>query len=146
MGKGRLETKVWQRLREQCGALGRFTRIESGVGEGIPDVNYCIETIEGWIELKSAETTARDSSLFLSGTELRDEQVTWHLLQHRAGGRSYVLTARGDEVFVHEGYVVEALQRASLAQARVLARSVFAYRDAWARNLLPIIVGRRVSR
>lgn len=141
--KERSEDSFWDRMRTQLGPLGRLTRIENGVGGGVPDVNYCIECVEGWMELKSAEATARELSLFLAGTELRKEQVGWHILQARNGGRSYIVTARGAEVFIHEGAHAAMIERATARDARALARVVFPYRDAWPKWMLPVLVGKR---
>jgi hypothetical protein len=33
--------------------MDRWDRIENGVGVGMPDINYCLSGIEGWIEMKS---------------------------------------------------------------------------------------------
>lgn len=70
----------------------RCNRIENIVGTGMPDVNYCINGTEGWIEFKSPTEPKRPlTSLMGSNHKLTIEQRNWHLLQSKAGGISFVL-------------------------------------------------------
>lgn len=56
--------------------------IESGMtGLGIPDSNYCVDGVEGWVEYKLTST---------SKVGLRSEQVGWLLRRSRAGGRTFI--------------------------------------------------------
>lgn len=56
--------------------------IESGLtGGGIPDSNYCIAGIEGWVEHKSTGTNK---------VPIAPDQVGWHLRRARAGGRTFI--------------------------------------------------------
>lgn len=60
--------------------------IETGsTGRGIPDVNYCFEGIEGWIEFKATEGWRVD---------VRPEQVAWIERRGRAGGRVFLAVRR----------------------------------------------------
>lgn len=70
----------------------RIDRVENMTGDGMPDVNYCIEGVEGWIEFKSPKEPKRDSTpLFGSNHRVRQSQMNWHLRQRQAGGVSYIL-------------------------------------------------------
>ncbi len=70
----------------------RVDRIENIVGFGTPDVNFCIEGVEGWIEIKSPEEPKRASSkLFAGKHKLNQDQKNWFLKQKNAKGRGYVL-------------------------------------------------------
>lgn len=61
---------------------GDWTSIESGTtGGGIPDSNFCIRGVEGWIEYK--QTTGHVVTL-------RPEQTGWLTRRARNGGRVFV--------------------------------------------------------
>ncbi len=57
-----------------------------GVGTGIPDMNYCIQGCDGWIEAK--RTTA-----WALAHPIQPEQVSWPERRVRCGGR-YLLAVR----------------------------------------------------
>lgn len=68
---------------------GHWQAIETGgVGLGIPDSNFCIDGVEGWVEFKSTQ-----------GFKVRitAEQVSWIERRHRNGGRVFVAVRRKDE-------------------------------------------------
>ena len=46
------ESTMWGYLKRTFGPYGDFMRVEDGINMGVPDVNYCICGVEGWIELK----------------------------------------------------------------------------------------------
>ena len=70
----------------------RIDRIENMTGDGIPDVNYCFDGVEGWIEFKSPIEPKRESTpLFGSNHRMRQSQMNWHLRQRQAGGISYIM-------------------------------------------------------
>jgi hypothetical protein len=79
--------------------------IESGsTGRGIPDSNYCVDGVEGWIENKKTDGWA---------VGLRPEQVGWHLRRARAGGRTWVAVRRKrDQLWIVRGsQAAELLER-----------------------------------
>lgn len=72
----------------------RIERIENIVGIGTPDVNYCIDGVEGWIEMKSPKEPKREKSKlfkFKNNHEFTQGQKNWFLKQRNAGGRAFVL-------------------------------------------------------
>ena len=74
--------------------LDRIDRIENIVVAGMFDINYCIDGIEGWIELKSPKEPKRLSTpLFGSNHKLSIDQMNWALRQRNAGGIAFVLIA-----------------------------------------------------
>lgn len=86
MSKGN-EAKLWTYVEKRLKSISiHLTRVEShSTAVGVPDVNYCIEGIEGWIELK-AETT--------KGMVLRQSQKVWMRDRLRAGAtKIYLLWA-----------------------------------------------------
>lgn len=86
------EDALWDRIRRNVGHRGHFTRIEYNPTAGVPDVQYVIKGVEGWLELKFREDTPvrAETPAFLHGG-LRDDQIAWNYTHHRHGGRAYVL-------------------------------------------------------
>lgn len=65
----------------------RIERVENGIGVGAPDINFCIEGKEGWLELKSPmEPKKASTPLFGSNHRVSQDQKNWFLRQHQAGG------------------------------------------------------------
>jgi hypothetical protein len=63
-----------------------FQSVETwSTGQGVPDVNYCCDGVEGWIENKK-------STSYTVG--MRSEQVAWIERRRRAGGRVYIAVRR----------------------------------------------------
>ena len=50
-------------------------------GQGVPDLNYCIEGREGWIELKAAKGLK---------VKFQPHQIAWLERRYRSGGRVWV--------------------------------------------------------
>lgn len=61
---------------------GDHERVENSVGSGTPDVNYAIEGVEGWIELK----LCRGDSL-----HFEKYQLPWHVRRLKHNSRLYVM-------------------------------------------------------
>ena len=89
------ESSAFQTLkRNLCLPRDRFERVENGLGEGMPDVNYCIEGADGWIELKAPKLPARASTpLLKSQHPISQEQVNWFIRQKQARGRAFLYIA-----------------------------------------------------
>lgn len=88
----------------------------SGTGRGVPDLNYCLNGYEGWIECKATDTRAVD---------LRPEQVAWLERRARAGGRVTVMVRRKhsggprkgdpvDEIWVLDGAYAQRIKQEGL--------------------------------
>lgn len=92
--------------------------IESGLtGGGIPDSNYCTNSIEGWVEHKA---TSANKIVF------RPDQVGWHLRRYRAGGRTFIAVRQRhsggprlglpvDRLYLFPGKLVKELATAGLS-------------------------------
>jgi hypothetical protein len=90
-----------------------WQRIESMLtGNGIPDSNYCVDGIEGWIEWKKTDSNR---------VPLRPDQVGWHLRRARAGGRTFIAIRKRHNGGPRLGAAVDSL---------------YLYRGADARNLV----------
>lgn len=99
-----------------------WTSIETGSTIlGVPDSNYCVDGIEGWVEFKQTSGWS---------CTLRPEQVGWHLRRQAHGGRSFVATRRWhdghsrsdavDELWLHHGSLVRELKTEGLRGAEPL--------------------------
>ena len=58
---------------------------------GIPDLSYCVNSVEGFIELKSWDPK--------KGFTLRRSQVAWTRARDRAGGRVFLLFDKQSDLF-----------------------------------------------
>lgn len=78
-----------------------WQRIETaGVGSGVPDLNYCCDGAEGWVELKRA--TGRVVGV-------RPTQVAWIERRMRAGGRVFIMVRRDDRLWMFSGLLARGL-------------------------------------
>ena len=69
------EKADYQTLRKHLGHC-HLERIENIVGVGTPDVYYCIEGKQGWIEMKSPKEPVRaNSKLFARNHKLLQSQI-----------------------------------------------------------------------
>lgn len=116
---------LWQLLSSHItGAQVHWQRIELGaVGSGVPDLNYCIDGVEGWAELKATDTYTIPFK--------RPYQPSWIDRRTRAGGRVVVVTRRThqggprrgppcDEIWIHTGRDVLAIDSGGLLAAPTL--------------------------
>ena len=105
---------------------GRWERIENGVSVGMPDVNYCVNGFEGWIELKHGKMPSKSTTvIFKSQRGMEQEQVNWHYVQVKNGGISWIFMELSGSFYGFPGslageinlYTVEDVQkyRVSLA-------------------------------
>jgi len=100
------EARAYKRLKEcVCRPNDRMERVENGVATGMPDVNYCIMGIEGWIEIKFPDEPARPTTaLFGNGNhQVSVDQCNWLLKQSQAGGRGWLFIATTERLIMIEG-------------------------------------------
>lgn len=100
------ETSFWNWLREIVSSLGHFTRIESEISPGVPDVYFALtgwDNYEGWIELKSVKEPKRMSSRPLKRKGLRDDQIEWIDKHFRAGVRVHIFVKLGGDIYCFFG-------------------------------------------
>lgn len=103
------ETGVYTRLRERVGRpTDRWTRIENGLGDGTPDVNYCAAGREGWIEIKAPIEPARPTTaMFGNGNhQVSVGQANWLLAQSNAGGVAWLFIASEQRLILLPGKIV----------------------------------------
>lgn len=89
-----LEATSWNWLRSglKKHATGPIIleRVENGVLAGMADVNFVIDGVEGWIELKSVPLPKRRDTRVLGDKGLNIDQVNWHLERSKAGCQTWV--------------------------------------------------------
>lgn len=99
------EKNDYHRLRQHLlKPLDRIDRIENGVGVGMPDINFCADGKECWIEQKNGIEPARPATPFFgSNHKLSQDQKNWFKRQVDAGGRCFVLVATNKMWYLVEG-------------------------------------------
>src|SRR5262245_18814529 len=80
------EHDLWVMLRDRMKLVGHFARIENMVGRGMPDVTYCIRSIEGFIELKHADAWPVRPDTVLELKHYTPQQRIWSQWRMKAGG------------------------------------------------------------
>lgn len=106
------EGNVFRRLQDRIVRPNdRFERVENGLLSGMPDINYCFNGCEGWIELKAPIEPARDSTaLFGAGNHpVEIEQANWMLRQSQANGRCSLFIATEKRLLLIAGSLVGKL-------------------------------------
>jgi len=87
------EQNDYARLRKRLPELrDRLDRVENPIAPGMPDINFCADGHEMWIEQKSPIEPVRPTTpLFGSNHRVSQNQMNWHLRQYQAGGISWLL-------------------------------------------------------
>ncbi len=68
----------------------RIDRIENLISSGIPDINFCANGVESWIEQKTAKEPMRHDTTLLN-YKISQNQKNWFIRQMRARGRAFFL-------------------------------------------------------
>lgn len=94
-----------------------WQRIEiGGTGHGVPDLNFCYQGIEGWLELKK-DTKGR--------MDIRPEQIGWIIERLRHGGLVRIAvrlqTTYSDVLIIFDGSIVEKMETKSVERNLPLA-------------------------
>lgn len=89
------ESNDYETLKKNLPQPGdRLDRVENLVVDGMPDVNFCADGVESWIEMKSPTEPKRSSTpLFGSNHKVSQAQKNWMLRQFKAGGNGWFLIA-----------------------------------------------------
>lgn len=120
------ETRASRKYRKKFPKDCNHMRVENPACPGTPDLNYCYNGIEGWIEFKQEKTLpARDSTPVFKGA-LRPEQVLWHIKRSMAKGRSYICgyVEETDEFFLVEGKYAQEFNEMPLSRLKALNLSM----------------------
>lgn len=109
-------TLVWHPLRDKLTELKQhclreqldpphWERVEnSASGGGMPDLNWCWNGVEGWLELKhrSAPPVEEDTDVVID--TVTAGQRLWWRERHAAGGRCYVMIRIANEYILLEAH------------------------------------------
>lgn len=92
-------------LVRECRAGGHrahLERIENTAGVGTPDVDYCIDSVAGKVELKFAprHPIRNTSRILAKGKGLRRSQIVWAVRRMRAGGRVFLLIGTPEQAWL----------------------------------------------
>lgn len=105
------EKTQWDRVREllDIGERSDLVRVENSAWPGTPDVSYCLDGVEGWIELKQVEKWPIRPATPLRVEHFTAQQRAWLTRRSVAGGRVWVLLRVGVEWLLFEGRVAASL-------------------------------------
>jgi hypothetical protein len=122
--------------RNVIGPHDRIDRIENVMVAGMPDVNFCIDGVEGWIEQKSPKEPKRKSTkLFGSNHKVSVDQSNWMKRQTTAGGKAYFLIVTDLRWLLLDGAWADEINNMSVNQ--IVAASAWHYekpirdKEAW---------------
>lgn len=121
------ESSKWGNLRQGLAAYGHFERVENGVGDGTPDVDFCIAGVHGKIENKYVEQYPKRKStpVIPAGKGLRVSQTAWFKYRLIHGGRCFVM------VFVAHDIWLFRPDKRSVSLINTWDRQDFAVRSCW---------------
>ena len=80
---------------------GHLQPVETGlISTGVPDMNFCVDGAEGWVEMKQTDGWA---------VTLEPEQISWLCRRARNGGRVFVAVRRWHDGGPRKGRPVDEL-------------------------------------
>ena len=88
------EKAFWQQIKRALPYV-HWQRIETGTGQGVPDVNGCIGGDEFWLELKIAQGNK---------VKITPGQIAWLMQRIDAGGKAWIIVKKKEQVFIYNGY------------------------------------------
>ena len=94
------EKAFWQQIKRALPYV-HWQRIETGTGQGVPDVNGCIGGDEFWLELKIAQGNQ---------VKITPGQIAWLMQRIDAGGKAWIIVKKKEQVFIYNGYQGSFLQ------------------------------------
>jgi hypothetical protein len=98
------ESKLWKKLKLKTKGW-HIERVEDYLTDGRPDVEYCVDGVAGWVELKYMKKWPVRPTTPLRMAHLTVSQENWHFHYHRHGGRSYFLIQVDDDYLLHKGEI-----------------------------------------
>jgi len=128
-----LEATSWSWLRDgvqkTLPAFSLLERVENGVVVGMPDVNYVIRGVEGWIELKAVPLPARDSTAVLGAEGLNIDQINWALKRVSVNGRVFTFISAAPYRWLVDGVHARTVNQWTRDELCMKAR--YWYDDKW---------------
>ncbi len=97
------EKNLWQYCRRHLSGRGVFMRIENAFYKGVPDVNFLVGGIEGWLELKFLHNFPKKESTPVKIPHFTQEQKLWHKERFENHGLTAMLLQVDDHYFLFVG-------------------------------------------
>lgn len=133
------ESLFWSStVRPKLGMFGILRRMENRVGEGTPDVCYCIRrhktgqvpAASGWMELKHLYEWPKGDKTLVRWNHFTLEQVNWIEEWHEGGGRACVLAQVERDYMLFPPWTVRRVQAGApkdemISLADVYSRGTF---------------------
>lgn len=124
--KGLSEHTLWEEMRDNIGYKGHFSRVESpDTSPGIPDVDFCLFSKEGHIELKFIEEKPKKGWI-------RPTQVKWFRDRVKNGGHPWLFVLiifKGQRVYcIYDGKILPELAYERDAQ-KIMSLSTWMWLD-----------------
>ena len=118
------ETRASKKYRKKFPRGCNDMRVENPACPGTPDLNYCYQGLEGWIEFKQVKSLPKRPDTPVFPGALRPEQVIWHLKRAKAQGKAYICgyVEELDQFFLVEGKYAEEFNSLSLERLQTLNR------------------------
>ena len=118
------ETRASKRYRKKLPQGCHNLRVENPACPGTPDLNYCHQGVEGWIEFKQVKSLPKRPETPVFTGALRPEQVLWHIKRVRSDGRTFICgyVEETDEFFLIPGKYAQEFNDMCLERLRVLNR------------------------
>lgn len=142
------EKNAYETLRNKVliKSADRIDRVENVLVDGTPDVNYCIEGTEGWIEIKCPTEPKRSTTpLFGSNHKLSQDQKNWIKRQLDAGGIVWVVIRTDYRWAILSGRLAEGINLMTVQDLIDSAHHTFPHpnRDKYHWLRLRMILARR---
>ena len=114
------EKAFWQQIKRALPYV-HWQRIETGTGQGVPDVNGCIGGDEFWLELKIAQGNK---------VKITPGQIAWLMQRIDAGGKAWIIVKKKEQIFIYNGYQGSFLLDSGLKlQAEAVMNKPFDWED-----------------
>jgi len=114
------EKALVQWLKQKLKKRGlQWQRIEDGCSLGIPDINFCYEGMDTWIEAKCLQEWPKREKTGVRVT-LRPEQVLWLEDRVNAGGRAFVCVQVARDVMLFPGDFAAGLKAGAFDKSEML--------------------------
>src|SRR5215510_6325359 len=122
-GKKMPESTDYKRFRRFVVLFGdRVDRVENILVNGMPDINFCADGVECWIEQKSPKEPRRPTTpLFGSNTRISQNQRNWFLRQCKAGGRCFFLICTDKRWLLIAGNMADKINEMTITELMKIA-------------------------
>lgn len=91
------EARLWNYLKRKIGGKWAADRIEVNDRSGVPDVNFSLDGVGGWIELKAVKMPKRDRT-HVKFAHFTPSQRTWLINRSRFDNRIFLVARIGDVI------------------------------------------------